>query len=59
LRLCVRRLRLRLCRGRPLMKAEGRPAAPAAGLHAYRHADGEGTSRIHLRIEGDGHGLLS
>ena len=40
------------------MKAEGRPAAPAVGLHAYRHVDGEGTSRIHLRIEGDGHGLL-
>jgi radical SAM protein with 4Fe4S-binding SPASM domain len=51
-------MRLRLRRGRPLMKPEGRAASPAAGLHAYRPTDGDSTSRVHLRIEPDGQGLL-
>jgi radical SAM protein with 4Fe4S-binding SPASM domain len=51
-------MRLRVRRGRPLMKPEGRAASPAAGLHAYRPTDGDSTSRVHLRIEPDGQGLL-
>jgi hypothetical protein len=31
---------------------------PAPGLHAYRHASGEESSRVHLRLEPDGSALL-
>jgi len=66
LRLClrVRRVRLRLCRGRPVSfpfvrRPPVAPAAPPPGLHAYlrQRAPGERT-RVHLRVEADGRGLL-
>ena len=56
-RMCLRRVRLRLRRGRKMMKLPGKfdesRLAPA-GLHHFRR----GESRMHLRVEPDGNGVL-
>lgn len=57
----LRRLRLRLCGGRPVRFAHRRTrfdAGPPAGLHAYTLRVDGGHSRLHLRVEADGRGLL-
>jgi len=64
LRLRLRRVCLCLRRGRPvnlplLGRAHEAPTTPPPGLHAYlrQQAPGERT-RVHLRVEADGSGLL-
>ncbi len=64
LRLRLRRMCLRVRRGRPvtlpfLKRGAPAPAVPPPGLHAYlrQPAPGERT-RLHLRVESDGRGLL-
>lgn len=64
LRLRLRRVCVRVRRGRPvtlpfLRRSAPAPAAPPPGLHAYlrQPAPGERT-RLHLRVESDGRSLL-
>jgi radical SAM protein with 4Fe4S-binding SPASM domain len=64
LRVRLRRMRLRMRRGRPvsrpfLRRTPPAAAAPRPGLHAYTRqpAPGERT-RLHLRVEADGRGTL-
>jgi len=64
LRVRMRRVRLRVRRGRPvilsfLRRTPQAAAAPSPGLHAYlrQPAPGERT-RLHLRVEADGRGTL-
>ncbi len=60
-RLRLRRLRMRLCRRRPVRFARRRSrfdAGPQAGLHAYTRQTDAGRSRLHLRLESDGRALL-
>jgi radical SAM protein with 4Fe4S-binding SPASM domain len=69
---CLRRLRLRLCRRReisvlPNLKKKGRgllaafqPAdpGPGPGLYHYTRQEQGEHSRVHLRLDADGHGTL-
>jgi radical SAM protein with 4Fe4S-binding SPASM domain len=61
LRLCLRRLCLRLCGRRPVrlpLRQHEDPPLPTAGLHAYQVSLDGGRARVHLRIEDDRQGLL-
>jgi len=59
----LRRLRLRVRRGRSVSERSRQEAGqpdtqPPVGLHAYTRQSAGGQSRLHLRVEPDGRGLL-
>jgi radical SAM protein with 4Fe4S-binding SPASM domain len=63
LRLCLRRVRLRLRRRRPLSllsswKRSSPLPAPRPGLHDYAWSRDGASARLHLRVEPDGQALL-